>query len=236
MSADEKMPGDAGEHPEHVERLLNRLIDEEDRGQDFEQFESLAAAEPTLWRTLALRQRQHARLASAVHDATSHCEGVPLPPPSPRGAALWISRFSPAIAWTGWAAVILLGQFWYLSGRSDDRRPAAGGPGAQPAARLSPEEHLAEYRQAPYVVDEMQPMLLDVEELSDGRLAVLYLRRLQEVIFLNPSTDLPLNEEGEITLDPEVLRSRSADPIPARRAEKGSGAISTEPTSTGKSD
>ena len=70
---------------------------------------------------------------------------------------------------------------------------------------LTPEQHYERYREAPYVLGEWQPLVLEVEPLSDGRVAVYFIRRIEEVALLDPK-DLPLDENGQLTRDIEKLR------------------------------
>ena len=62
-------------------------------------------------------------------------------------------------------------------------------------------------RSAPYVLGEWQPSVLEVESLSDGRVVVRFLRRIEEVAFLDPSRALPVDANGELTADLGLLRS-----------------------------
>jgi hypothetical protein len=78
------------------------------------------------------------------------------------------------------------------------------------AASLSPEEHYARYRSAPYVLGEMPPEVLQVDEMTDGRVAVHFMRRIEEVAFLDPTQPLPVDENGELTRDP--IRLRTSEP------------------------
>ncbi len=74
------------------------------------------------------------------------------------------------------------------------------------ARDISPEEHYRHYMSAPYVLGDMQPQVLEVEELSDGRVAVHFVRRIEEVAFLDPNRELPVDDSGELTSDPTRLR------------------------------
>ena len=66
--------------------------------------------------------------------------------------------------------------------------------------------HYARYREAPYVIGEMQPVVMEVEPLSDGRIAVHFVRRIEEVALLDPTAQLPVDENGELTRDLTTLR------------------------------
>jgi hypothetical protein len=117
------------------------------------------------------------------------------------------------VSLSGWAAVIALAVAWGLTGeRAGPINDAAGGFAAQPAAALSPEEHLRQYMQAPYVLNEMPPVLLNTEDLTDGRIAVSFLRRIIEVRYVDAPEDIPVGENGELT---EVPTRLSKEPPPA---------------------
>ena len=66
-----------------------------------------------------------------------------------------------------------------------------------PASTVSPEEHYQSYLSAPYVLGDMNPEVLEVQEMSDGRVAVHFVRRIEEVAFLDPQGELPVDDSGE---------------------------------------
>lgn len=176
--------------------LIARVIDGEATETDRERFDHLAAAEPTLWRELALRQQDHGQLTEEVRAATAGADRTELPR----------HRFIPrGVSWTlaasGWAAVLILSLSWGLIATSG-RRPA---PIAK-TATVTPEEHYQNYMEAPYVLGDMHPEVLEVQEMPDGRVAVHFVRRIEEIAFLDPESDLPVDETGELTRDPVVLR------------------------------
>ncbi len=88
--------------------LIGRIIDLEATGEDQQRFEQLAAADPSLWRALATRQQDMAVLAERVTEETSSANGVELPVVSPRRRASW------ALAYTGWAAVLVIVAVWAI--------------------------------------------------------------------------------------------------------------------------
>ena len=59
---------------------------------------------------------------------------------------------------------------------------------------------------------DLQPVVVDTELLSDGRVAVHFIRRIEEVAFLDPSQELPVNEAGELVKDPATLRDLESPP------------------------
>lgn len=184
------------------ERLLTRLVDGEASADDRSQFEQIAAGEPTLWRTLAERQEDALMLRDGFERATANALEVNLPQTTARG-----SRLSLPLTFSGWAAGIILAAAWIIS--------AVNTPTPAPVEtiidestrveRLSPEEGFNRYLDAPWVIDELPPVVHDWEELPDGRVAITYFRRIQEVAFLAPEAELPINEMNELTAPPADL-------------------------------
>jgi len=58
--------------------------------------------------------------------------------------------------------------------------------------------------------DEMPPTMLEVQVLSDGRKAVRYIRRIDEVVFLPPDEDVPVDDTGNLTKPPSELRGEES--------------------------
>jgi hypothetical protein len=204
-----------------LDMLIGRIIDGEASLAQRERFEGMAADDPALWRVLALKQQDMSMLTSHLEPRLNAAEQVELPevpldliePVSASGSRLlrmpwWISV-------SGWAAMIALTMAW---GYSANRGNAAGSsstgiPAGQPTAvKLTPEEHLREYLQAPYVLNEMPPMLLDNQPLPDGRIAVSFLRRIVEVRYVDSPEDIPVIEGNEMSGPPTKL---SKEPPPA---------------------
>jgi hypothetical protein len=196
--------------PEHeADVLISRLIDDEATETDRERFDHLAAAEPTLWRQLALRQQDTRTLEVAVRDATERAVETKLP-------RHWLAprRLSWTLSMSGWAAMLIVALTWIVIATGG--RPLDGGHGLERAAAglgpgLTPEDHLKRYLAAPYVLGDMQPVVIEVDEMSDGRIAVHFVRRIEEVAFLDPSVELPVDSDGSLTSDPALLRSREPE-------------------------
>jgi hypothetical protein len=182
-----------------TDELISRLVDDAAGADDRARFETRAAGDPDLWRQLALAQRDMAALRTAYEHETAAAEQVELPGAAVRRPFAWL-------AFSGWAAAFLIGLFWLAmhqasttpgpSGRTvDERRPVP----------MTPEEHFASYLGAPYVLNQLQPVVVDVEEMHDGRLGVHFIRRIEEFALLDPDT-LPVDEYGELTSDLSELR------------------------------
>jgi hypothetical protein len=195
------------DHELEAEVLISRIIDGEASETDRARFELLATAEPDLWRQLALRQQDQTLLAEQVASATDAVDHVEL-----RRPWLMPGRLTWVLSLSGWAALITVALSWGATALMNQQlNSREHGPALEEASTLlSPEQHLLHYREAPYVVGDIEPEVLDVEPLSDGRVAVRFVRKFEEVAFLDPSRALPVDENGELTSDP--LRLRQSEP------------------------
>jgi hypothetical protein len=175
--------------------LVGRIVDGEASSADYEAFEAMAGSTPPLWRILVQQHRDAALLARRVEQETVAACAVDVPPD---GAA----RRGWGVALVGWAALLVAAlTLWVvLPGRVSFETPAIV------PADLSPDDHFDRYVDAPFVLGEMQPHVLQVEEMSDGRMAIRYLRRIEEVVFVDSADDVPVNDRGNLTADPAVLR------------------------------
>jgi len=197
-------PPDSPQHEGDCELdiLIGRMIDGEVSEEDRSRFDFLAASEPDLWRRLALRQQDMRLLAGQVDRTIAGAVHTELP-------RRWLlpGRLSWPIALAGWAAVVIIALSLALTAlveRGMNPPTMAQVPVAHD--RLTPEEHYARYLHAPYVLGDMQPVVLEVERLTDGRVAVHFVRRIEEVAFLDPDRQLPVDEDGQLTRDPALLR------------------------------
>ena len=182
------------------EVLIGRIVDDEASSSDRQRFEHLALSEPDLWRHLALRQQDMRALSAEVGRATAAARRVELPHDHHEEP-----RHTWAFALSGWAAMILVAVCWAIVGRGTPVGPAPG-PGNAVTTQASYEESLQSYATAPYVLGQWQPLLLDTTPLSENRVAVRFLRRFEEVVIIDPTTELPVDEAGELTTDPVALR------------------------------
>ncbi|MDY7108486.1 MAG: hypothetical protein SYC29_07595 [Planctomycetota bacterium] len=195
---DDPRPEDISE----LDLLINRIIDGEAGEADRRRFDELARSEPDLWRRVALRQQDAILLTEQMGEATAGATGTELP-------RRWLMprRLSWPLALAGWAAVIIVAVTWSLSALVDrELAPRNSTPMPVQNAPLTAEEHLQRYLEAPYVLADLQPDVLEVDQLSDGRVAVRFVRRIEEIAFLDPQLQLPVDEEGALTKDPVRLR------------------------------
>lgn len=201
-----------------TDRLITRMVDGRASDAERTRFELLAGAQPELWRELAMAHQDEVLVARQFErDGGSAAAETDVHHRSAFGGArpTWMT------AVTGWAAMILVAAAWLGTALVQEQRADQPG-GTMVTGMLSPEDHYAQYRNAPYVLSEMEPEIIDVEPLSDDRVAVRFVRRIEEVAFLDPNQPLPVEEDGSLTRDPKRLRSAEAGPERA----KGEGSTS----------
>jgi len=202
-------------HPEHdhdyplheSEILISRMVDSEATAEDRAQFELLAGGDPSLWRRLAMRQHEMAVLSAKVETDTRFVEQIDLPAKLPQPVRAGVGDRLRLIAYSGWAAMLVLATSWWIvSVNQADERNQARQVITESAPTLSFDEHRTEYMKAPYVVGEMAPTMLHREVMSDGRTAIRFLRRVEEVLFLPAGQEPPTDQDGAFTSDPSRLR------------------------------
>jgi hypothetical protein len=200
-------------HVDDTDRLITRLVDDEAGADEQKQFEDMASVEPELWRTLATRFQDTIRLARAFDDEIGDAAETELPESTPAPLMTVTNRTGWTFAAVGWAAVMVLGVMWAAVYKAS---PGGAGvermDGSHSTIALTADEHLDEYRRAPFCLDELEPVVLQIEEMSDGRFAVRYVRRFEEVAFFEPDEELPIDELGVIVVEPKTLR----DTVPPR--------------------
>ncbi len=176
--------------------LIGRIIDLEASGEDQQRFEQLATADPSLWRALATRQQDMAVLAERVTEEISSANGVELPVVSPRRHVPW------ALAYSGWAAVLVIAAVWAIL------------PGQEPIPLgvQTADEHFEEYRQAPFVQAELDPILLDWERIDDEWIRIFIMRRIEEEIVTRRPLEELRGENDKLTVSPVELRKESPPP------------------------
>ena len=177
--------------------LIGRIIDLEATGEDQQRFEQLATADPSLWRALATRQQDMAVLAERVTEETSSANGVELPVVAHSRHVPWV-----LLAYTGWAAVLVIGAVWAILPRQ-----APIPRGVQTA-----DQHFEEYIGAPFVQAELDPILLDWERIDDEWIRIFIMRRIEEAIVTRRPLEELRGENDKLTVSPADLRKESPPP------------------------
>jgi hypothetical protein len=192
--------------------LIGRIVDGEATLADREQFDELAASNPSLWQTLAHRQQDMMVLSARMDESTRFADHVELPLTLASGAALrrpWLWAFS------GWAALLVVGLFWGLGQLGDGgSRSGEVGRVSMPPVEMTPDDHLREYLKAPFVTGQFPATLTYTQELSDGRLAMSFVRRIEETVIVNPDQSIDMDDSGNLNQDPAELRKMHDEPLP----------------------
>jgi hypothetical protein len=190
--------------PSEVEQLIGRIVDHEATEQDRARFQQLADVEPSLWRRLAQAQEAHAVLSQQVRHEIGGVERIELPAPDQ------VTRStSSTLAWAGWAAAIVVAAVWLVSATIGKPVEPIVKPDFSNVQQSIPEEHFVAYMRAPFVLSELNPRLLQADELSDGRIALRFLRRIEEVVFLDAEQQLPpAAKDGTLLISPGDLREQ----------------------------
>lgn len=180
--------------------LISRMIDGIAGTDDREAFERMATVQPELWRELALRQEDAVRLSADVEPILEQLEGVCAPIESAGNARRhrWLTM---PVALSGWAAMIIVGLTWAITAMMHANQKPVMGEIVSPRPTFLPYtfmEHRARYEQAPWVLGEMQPSPLEWQELSDGRIALRFLRRSEEVVIVETA------EAADELVDPDT--------------------------------
>ena len=191
-----------GPPPTEVDRLLSRIVDGEASADDRAAFDRQAAVDPGLWRQLAAAQQEMTLLAAGLEAEVASAMQVDLPsdPPeviigrvdeSQAGGALRGAGTS--VAWlaamVGWAAVLVLSVVLAISGAMQTPPATSGGTpvgGDGTPTTFTPEQHWRLYLQAPFVSEELAPMIRESEPLADGGIRLHIIRRIEETYDLTP--------------------------------------------------
>lgn len=207
---------DEREDADDLERLMTRIIDREAEDADQQRFERMASDDPSLWRTLAEQQQDMLELSQDVASelASAFRVNVDLAHEHRTAASSNArNRSARPLWWLGWAAAIALAAGWIIhtavtTGPLDPAAapavPAFGGDD-----RLSPEQHLHQYLRSPFVVGELDPIMLRHEATADGRIELRILRRIEEAYLLDANDPLPIDADGRLIRDPAELQQRS---------------------------
>ena len=108
-------------------------------------------------------------------------------------------RLTWPLAMSGWAAMFVLAATWW----------ALLPEGSTVPTTISYEEAFNQYLDAPYVLGDLEPEVIDVAPMNDGRVALRFVRRIEEIAFVDEDK-LPLGPDGALTKD--LGRLRASEP------------------------
>ncbi len=200
MNADPRMP-------DQSEILISRLVDGEASTEEWREFESLAFADPSLWRTLAETRRDKDLICAQFNELAAAADRVNPVPAAVRATHVMAGRFR---AWSGWTAAAVIALGW--AGLTNIRSNSAGGGGQPQQAGLLPasftpdearEVYLTEGRQQGLVVEELPKVLIDSRPIADSdRVEVIFLRQIVERQIVQNVYGFASDDTGVTTLVP----------------------------------
>jgi hypothetical protein len=187
-----------------TEILVGRMVDREGDPADEARFRALAGARPELWCTLAERLMDMASLGAQFEHAAGPALDIELPVDrGGRRPGPWLVSFA------GWAALVVVALSWAviaMRGPAPDHGTPLPTDG-NALAGWTPDDHFRAYVDAPNVIAELEPTVLEVEERPDGRLEVRYLRRIEETALIAAGLrGTVVTPDRRLAVPPESLR------------------------------
>lgn len=195
-NADNSNEDQAAEDVSESEILLSRIVDHQATEQDHHRFEQLAKNDSSLWRTLAHLQQEMSALSDTVVEQLVAADLVELP--ANRASLKHVKPF----AFTGWAAAIIIAAVWFMLPVKQS---------SQPSLELTHDEHFDEYRGAEFVVQELDPILMDWERVNDKQIRLYIMRRIEESFIINRPIQEVIDGEN-LLISPAQLRKESSLP------------------------
>jgi hypothetical protein len=184
------MSSERKEDSDRIEMLMSRLVGGEAAQTDWIEFTTEAESDTTLWRRLALAQRDQEVLAGAVNTMVAVADAVSVPAVAdvddedepvyvPARRSRW--KF-PMLAGTGWAAAAVITFIAVIAMRGTEPNPQ---PRRIAESDLTPEQAVQQYlevgQRSGQVVGEIPTrVLVDARPLPDGGYVLLYQRRFLE--------------------------------------------------------
>lgn len=198
----------------NLDILITRVIDRRAGSTDWQELEALGAANPSVWRDLALAQKDDSALRVAVEDAVAPACSMPLVPAQHAETRMRL-RMGRSLMWSGWAAAaaVVLAVF---AGRTG---PATNEPQPQVAGVALPQvlnDYINRGKAAGTVIGELPTkVLLDSRKTEDGQTEVTFLRQIIERVRVNDLYRATVDEAGNpqplrIDLQPVEAGDRSA--------------------------
>lgn len=209
---------DQRDHAEDIERLMTRIIDREADDADRQRFAQLATDDPSLWRALAERRQDMLDLSQEVASelAAAFQVNVDLAREHRTAAAASSDRARRPRWWLGWAAAAAIATGWFIHAIFNTAPNDPAAPPIVPVAgandRLNPHQHLRHYLRSPFVIGELDPIMLKYEEMGNNQAELRILRRIEEAYLLDADDPPPVDSEGRLIRDPVELEQLSIGP------------------------
>ncbi len=192
----------------NLDILITRVVDGVAAPADWDSLETLAAAEPTVWRELAQAQRAEQLLKGAVAEAVALAAQVELPVVAGRvgedGLRLRLRRVA---TWGGWAAAAVVTLAFFGKGA-----PASSGMPLQGSDLSSPirtasdalKQYIDQGKKEGRVIGELpEHVLMDAEQAQDGKgYTVVFVRQIVERTKVDSLSQISHDEEGKPCLAP----------------------------------
>jgi hypothetical protein len=168
----------------NLDILITRVIDRRATPADWVELEGLAGQDSTVWRELAIAQKQDAAFAGAVLQAVGTADGVELTPEQPHPFVFETARrrMRMVATWSGWAAAAVITMAFVSNGFS----LKSSGPtqtASVPAVGLSDmlNQYLEQGKKDGVVVGELPDrVVLDTRTTPDGRTEIVFVRQIVE--------------------------------------------------------
>ncbi len=207
----------------NLDILITRVIDQRANAQDWVELEAAGSADPTVWRELALAQRDDSALRATVLVATAGADDVVLGGTEGqlevRHEAGVRERLRRVGMWSGWAAAaaVVLAVF---AARSPQQNGLAGLT-SNPAGGIKPqvaglalpevlENYINRGKLEGTVIGELpQKLLLDSTRTPDGRTEVTFVRQIVERVKLDDLYRTTVDEAGKV--QPLKIEIRTVD-------------------------
>ncbi len=194
--------------PMREDILIGRVTDGEATPADWQELESLAASDAGVWTRLAAAQRTHADLSRAVDDELTVAELVHVPAhEAVRGGLTPVAlRWR---AYSGWAAAAAVVIAWAGANGLGLRAPGLSGDAATGGiAGLSSDELFSKYvnegkargvvlGELPMVMVESSPVEGAAAGPEEGRVEVVFVRRVLERAYVNNLYRVARDEHGD---------------------------------------
>ena len=201
-------------------KLISRIVDREDRPNDWATLDEVVRQDPATWRDLLFALRDDAEVRHAVGAHLAVADGIALPVASAGARNGWGT--SALLAATGWLAAVVLAVLWLggtlLWGDSpaagsgalaDLLDPAEAGPGAEATgAMFAADDAVADDVLADSVMGELPRLMVQMRPIA-GReeIEVFYVRRTLERVLVKKAYQLKVDESGHAFTVPADLTS-----------------------------
>ncbi len=216
---------------ERIDILISKVVDGAANSGDWAELESAAAAQPGMWRDLALAQRDQALLALAVGREVARADWIDAPAPSTASPSHRLRRFG---VWGGWAVAATLTLAYVAPGIGGRTGSMVNEAGLLPDLgvlkdKLSTDQAWEVYEAAgkreQRVLGELpERLLVEATPAPDGHgVQVIFIRQIKERVTLPQLLKESCDEMGRPTATPVQVRTLLRRVSPAARPANAPG-------------